>query len=161
VSLCLVAAVIFGIWGLPIVFAIPAKNAWALFLSDASISDLPQQVRISLDGSNATFHKGSPDYEALLCLLRTAKGEDAQRAAGPYPPFSSRARCGKFVIPYYLIPFRYRLYRSTTNPNYLWIALPHRGGISGRTYPTILDSDGQLLNIVRTTAAGKDQPSRK
>ena len=148
---CLIAALILSDLWYPLVFGGLTKNAYALLSPDAPTADLPPQVSITFDGSAATFRKGNSDYDTFLSLLRTAKSDDASLAAGPYPSFTTRERCGELAIPYHFIPFHFRLYRSNANHNYLWIGLPHISGIPGTTYPIILD-DGRLLQFVQNAA---------
>lgn len=105
---------------------------------------LPQRVRLTLDGVMATFTKGSPAYDQLVHLLGRVTIESSM---GPYPAFSTRRPCGDLTIVYFAIPFRCQLYRSSVNPNFMWIRL-RKLTSPGTTYPTIVD-DGRLLRLVQ------------
>jgi len=126
------------------------KNIHALLVPSAPVEDLPQQVSITIDGSTATFCKGTPDYDRLIELLRVARSNAGlPPSAGPYPYGGNRLLCGTLTIQFCWIPFHFNVYRSTENRNYLWIKIPKMNGY-GNSLPMIID-DGRLFRLIHDT----------
>ena len=124
-------------------------NAYALIDPRAPSKTVPHKLSITMDGFTATFCKGSPAYAQLFALLRMKRSDEEVSALGERPSIFPCLPCGEVTIPYFGIPFHFKLSRSTTNPNYLWIRLPHRNR-GGTAIIPIID-DGRLLRLVQNT----------
>jgi len=122
------------------------KNVDSLLRSDFPKEQLPEKFYITLDDVTASFSKSSPAYTEVVSVLQSSRSKDVRIAAGPQPHFEINP-CGKVTIPYWFIPFRFPLSRSSVNTNYLWIGLPKRT-TPGTTWPDIID-DGRLTRLVQ------------
>jgi len=130
-----------------------ARKVRSLLSPSAPIEGLPQEVTLTIEGNTATFTKGSDSYGSLLSLLRSIHSENARKEAGE-PPLGDHkfTRGGEFVVRHLGMPFRCRLYRSTTNTNYVQIAIPYGNNRPGHALPWILDNN-KLGMLVRSHLA--------
>ncbi len=122
------------------------KNVDSLLNSDFPKEQLPKKFYITLGDITASFSKGSPAFSEVVSVLQSSRSNDVRIAAGPQPRFEFNPY-GKITIPYWFIPFRFPLNRSSVNANYLWIGLPKRT-TPGTTWPDIID-DGRLTRLVQ------------
>ena len=122
------------------------KKVDSLLDSDFPKENLPRQFFITLDDVTASFSKGGPAFTEVVSVLQSSRSNDVRITAGPQPRFEINP-CGAVTIPYWFIPFRFRLSRSSVNTNYLWIGLPKRT-TPGTTWPEIIDG-GRLTRLVQ------------
>lgn len=118
-----------------------AHKVRSLLSPRASLESLPQEVTLTIDGNTTTINENTDSYRTLLALLRLIHSEDARKKSGE-PPFGfQRVRCGELAIRHLGLLFHCKLYRSTANTNYLFIAIPYGNNRPGHALPCVLDNN--------------------
>ena len=86
-------------------------------------------------------------------ILHGGHSDSAFEQAGRPPANMNRAFYGEIVIRQLGIPSHLKIYRSSENQNYFWIAVPHADGL-GTHYP-LLALGSEFANLVQSTSVSK------
>lgn len=126
------------------------QQADALLYAKAGVSDLPDEVEITIDGAHAVFHRGDKSYDQLVALLPNGHSQDMLDATGGQISLSGTI-CGEMAIRNYGITSHFKIGRSANNKCLYWIRLPHlnRGGYA----IPFFTADPRVIDLIKKTAA--------
>ncbi len=125
------------------------RRAQELLFGNSESHELPDKVKIRIDGTDKLFYKDTQSYNKLLHLLQNGRSVSLFKQAGPSPQFPGTSHpFGEMVISSYGLPSHFKIIHSDKNENFYWIGLPKLTS-PGTSYP-IFTVDPSVIAFIRS-----------